>query len=71
MNKLKIVYWDNELAKSVSYQGKINGYKVGYDPDAELPWVVISKSVHSPVVLASFASQDDMEILLQADLERF
>jgi hypothetical protein len=71
MSELKIVYWDKDISKSVSYQGRLKGYKVGYDIDAELPWVLVSKSVYNPIVIASFASQDDMEILLNADLERF
>jgi hypothetical protein len=68
---MKIIYWDNDVSKSVSYQGSINGYKVGYDRDAELAWVLISKSKHNPIVLAAFKSQDDMEILLNAELEVF
>ena len=69
MPDLKIIYWDKELSKTVSKQGTINGYPVGYDKDAELSWVLISKSKHNPIVLAAFKSQDDMEILLNSTLK--
>lgn len=63
-----VEYSINGVKGKATYQGTIKGYKVGYQVDFELPWIVISKSRVSPYVLGSFLSQDDMEIMMEANL---
>lgn len=68
IDKNMVDYYKNGVKCKATYQGTIKGYKVGYQVDFELPWIVISKSKFSPIVLGSFLSQDDMEILMGADM---
>ena len=66
---MKLSYYHNEKIETATYNGKINGYLVGYQSDYDLPWIVLSKSDIRPIILASFLSQDDMEIMMHADLD--
>ena len=66
---MKLSYYHNEKIETATYNGKINGYPVGYQSDYDLPWIVLSKSNLRPIILASFLSQDDMEIMMNADLD--
>jgi hypothetical protein len=65
---MKAIYWESSKEIGVELIGTINGYKVGYDNNAELCWVIISKSSKSPIILAGFLSQDDMELMMNAKL---
>ena len=63
-----VEYSINGVNGKATYKGTIKGYKVGYQVDFELPWIVISKSRVSPYVLWSFLSQDDTEIMMEANM---
>jgi hypothetical protein len=62
-----LVFETNETVQA-EVKGNIDGYIACYNVNQPLSWLVVSKADQS-TVLASFQSQDDMEIMMKAELK--